>query len=100
MNKTMNHTNILLCFKSDKDLRYWENNDMSDLFKFSIRLGNHRYQVEDKIYKAAVMNGSICRGYFPNEVYFINCFLDDCNDEKFIGELEFWEEIGTIVHYW
>ena len=96
----MNHTNILLCFKSDKDLRYWENNDMSDLFKFSIRLGNHRYQVEDKIYKAAVMNGSICRGYIPNEVYLINCFLDDCNDEKFIDELEFWEGIGTIVHYW
>ena len=89
-----------MCFKNDKDLRYWEKNDMSDFFKNSIRLGNHRYQVEDKIYKASVMDCSLSHGYFPNEVYFINCFLDDCKDEKFIEGLGFWESLGSVVHYW
>ena len=70
--------NVLLCFKSDKDLQNWEKNDMSDFFKYSIRLGGHRYQIDDKIYKAAVMDCTLSHGYLPNDVYFINCFLDDC----------------------
>lgn len=92
--------NVLLCFKSDKDLQYWEKNDMSDFFKYSIRLGGHRYQINDKIYKAAVMDCTLRHGYLPNDVYFINCFLDDCKDEKFIECLRFWESLGTVVHYW
>lgn len=89
-----------MCFKNNKYLQYWEKNDMSDFFKYSIRLGGHCYQIDDKIYKAAVMDCNLFHDYFPNEVYFINCFVDDCKDEKFIEGLEFWESLGTVVHYW
>lgn len=99
-NNLMENKNILLCFKSNKDLHYWEKNDMSDFFKRSIRLSGHCYQIGDKIYKAAVMNCTLEHGYLPNEVYFINCFSDDCEDEKFIECLGFWESLGTVVHYW
>lgn len=91
--------NVLLCFKSDKDLQYWEKNNMSNFSKNSIHLDCHCYQIDDKIYKAAVMDCNLCHGYFPNEVYFINCFLDDCKDEKFIEFLEFSESLGSVVHY-
>lgn len=96
----MENKNVLLCFKCEKDLQDWEKNNMSDFFKYSIRLGGHRYQIDDKIYKAAVMDCSLRHGYFPNDVYFINCFSDDCKDEKFIECLGFWESLGSVVHYW
>ena len=91
---------VLLCFKSIKEINHWKRYNMSDMMKKATNINPNIYEMGNKRYKCAVMNKNASCGYRPDEVFFINCFLDDCEDKDFLSDLEHWEDSGTVVHYW
>jgi len=85
---------ILLCFK-----------DYDELFKYrreTMRCLEHYcegFRNGDTMYKLGLMNSSTACGLFVNEVFFVNCSIDDCEDEDFKLTLRVLEKWGTKVHY-
>ena len=85
---------ILFCFKDYDDLFRYRRENMS-------RLERHydRFRNGDTMYKLGLMNSSTACGLFVNEVFFVNCSIDDCRDEDFKLTLRVLEKCGTKVHY-
>ncbi|MBQ2982733.1 MAG: hypothetical protein IJD58_11500 [Lachnospiraceae bacterium] len=85
---------VLLCFK-----------DYDDLFKYRRESMNHleRYcegfRAGSTMYKLGLMNSSTACGLSADEVFFVNCSIDDCEDEDFKLTLRVLEKWGAKIHY-
>lgn len=92
----MSETNktILLCFKDYDDLFRYRRENMSSLERYCEGFRNG-----DTMYKLGLMNSSTVCGLSVNEVFFMNCSIDDCEDEDFKLTLRVLEKCGTKVHY-
>lgn len=85
---------ILLCFKDYDDLFRYRHENMSRLKRYcdGFRTGN-------TMYKLGLMNSSTACGLSANEVFFVNCTINECQDEDFKLTLRVLEKCGTKVHY-
>ena len=85
---------ILLCFKDYPDLFKYRRESMNRLERYCDGFRNG-----DTIYKLGLMNSSTACGLSASEVFFVNCFIDDCEDEAFKLTLRVLDKCGTKVHY-
>lgn len=88
---------ILILFKDPKELREWGNEYLLPIAKrddYSQYLDRH----SDTHYKLGLMKRSTTIGRNANDVYFVNCSLDDCKDEEFLSDLHMLESWGTNIH--
>lgn len=89
---------ILLCFKDYKELREWG----SDYLLPIARRDDYSHYFDDWTdtdYKLGLMERSTTIGYRADDVYFVNCSIDDCNDEEFFRDLQVMKRWDTKVHY-
>ena len=89
---------ILVLFKDYKELREWATDYLLPIARrddysqyFDCRSDTH--------YKLGLMERSTIIGRYANDVYFVNCSIDDCNDEEFFRDLHVLKKWGTKVHY-
>ena len=85
---------ILLCFKDYDDLFRYRRENMSRLERYC-----EGFRTGDTMYKLGLMNSSTACGLSASEVFFVNCSIDDCEDEDFKLTLRVLEKWGTKVHY-
>ena len=85
---------ILLCFKDYDDLFRYRRENMSCLERYCDGFRNG-----DIMYKLGLMNSSTACGLSANEVFFVNCTIDECRDEDFKLTLRVLEKCGTKIHY-
>ena len=85
---------ILLCFKDYDDLFRYRRENMSRLERCCEGFRNG-----DTMYKLGLMNSSTICGLSVNEVFFVNCSIDECQDEDFKITLRVLEKCGSKVHY-
>ena len=85
---------ILLCFKDYDDLFRYRRENMSRLERYCGGFRNG-----DTMYKLGLMNSNTVCGLSVNEVFFVNCSIDECRDEDFKLTLQVLEKCGTKVHY-
>lgn len=85
---------ILLCFKDYDDLFRYRRESMNRLERYCDDFRNG-----DTIYRLGLMNSSTACGLSASEVFFVNCSIDDCEDEDFKLTLRVLEKWGTKVHY-
>ena len=89
---------ILVLFKDYKELCEWGSDYLLPIARrddysqyFDCWSGTH--------YKLGLMERSTTIGYRADDVYFVNCSIDDCNDEEFFRDLHVLKTWGTRVHY-
>ena len=85
---------ILLCFKDYDDLFRYRREIMRRLERYCDGFRNG-----DTMYKLGLMNSSTACGLSVDEVFFVNCSIDDCEDEDFKLTLRVLEKWGAKVHY-
>lgn len=85
---------ILLCFKDYDDLFRYRRETMNRLERYCDGFRNG-----DTMYKLGLMNSSTTCGLSVDEVFFVNCSIDDCEDEDFKLTLRVLEKWRTKVHY-
>lgn len=85
---------ILLCFKDYDDLFRYRRENMNRLERYCEGFRNG-----DTMYKLGLMNSSTACGLSASEVFFVNCSIDDCEDEDFKLTLRVLDKWGTKVHY-
>lgn len=85
---------ILLCFKDYDNLFRYRRESMNRLERYYDGFRNG-----DTMYKLGLMNSSTACGLSANEVFFVNCSIDDCEDEDFKLTLRALEKCGTKIHY-
>ena len=85
---------ILLCFKDYDDLFRYRRETMRRLERYYDGFRNG-----DIMYKLGLMNSSTACGLSVDEVFFVNCSIDDCEDEDFKLTLRVLEKCRTKVHY-
>lgn len=85
---------ILFCFKDYDDLFRYRRETMRRLERYC-----NGFRNGDTMYKLGLMNSSTACGLFVNEVFFVNCSIDDCEDEDFKLTLRVLEKWGANVHY-
>ena len=85
---------ILLCFKDYDDLFRYRRESMIRLERYCEGFRNG-----DTMYKLGLMNSSTACGLSVNEVFFVNCSIDDCDDEDFKLTLRMLEKCCAKVHY-
>ena len=85
---------ILLCFKDYDDLFRYRRETMRHLERYCDGFRNG-----DTMYKLGLMNSSTACGLSASEVFFVNCSIDDCEDEDFKLTLRVLEKWGAKVHY-
>ena len=85
---------ILLCFKDYDDLFRYRRENMNRLERYCDGFRNG-----DTMYKLGLMNSSTTCGLSASEVFFVNCSIDDCEDEDFKLTLRVLDKWGTKVHY-
>ena len=85
---------ILLCFKDYDDLFRYRRESMNRLERYCDDFRNG-----DTVYRLGLMNSSTACGLSASEVFFVNCSIDDCEDENFKLTLRVLEKWGTKVHY-
>jgi hypothetical protein len=85
---------ILLCFKDYDDLFRYRRENMSRLERYC-----NDFRNGDTMYKLGLMNSNTVCGLSVNEVFFVNCSIDDCDDEDFKLTLRVLEKWRTKVHY-
>ena len=92
----MNEINkiILLCFKDYDDLFIYRRENMGRLERYY-----DGFRSGDIMYKLGLMNSSTVCGLSANEVFFVNCSINECRDEDFKLTLRVLEKCGTKVHY-
>lgn len=88
---------ILILFKDPKELREWGNEYLLPVAK---RDDDSQYfdRRSDTHYKLGLMERSTTIGRNANDVYFVNCSLDDCKDEEFLRDLQMLESRSTKIH--
>lgn len=89
---------ILVLFKDYKELREWG----TDYLLPIARRDNYSHYFDcwsDTHYKLGLMERSTTIGYRADDVYFVNCSIDDCNDGEFFRDLQVLKKWGTKVHY-
>ena len=89
---------ILVLFKDYKELREWG----TDYLLPIARRDDYSQYFDcwsDTHYKLGLMERSTTIGYRADDVYFVNCSIDDCNDEEFFRDLHVMKRWGTKVHY-
>ena len=89
---------ILVLFKDYKELRKW---GTDYLLPIARRDDYSQYFdcYSDTHYKLGLMERSTTIGYRADDVYFVNCSIDDCNDEEIFRDLQVLKSWGTNVHY-
>ena len=89
---------ILVLFKDYKELREW---GTEYLLPIARRDDYSQYFDcwSDTHYKLGLMERSTTIGYLADDVYFVNCSIDDCEDEEFFRDLQVMKKWGTKVHY-
>ena len=85
---------ILLCFKDYDDLFRYRRETMRRLERYCDGFRNG-----DTMYKLGLMNSSTACGLSVDEVFFVNCSIDDCEDEDFKLTLRVLDKWGANVHY-
>lgn len=85
---------ILLCFKDYDDLFKYRRESMNRLERYCDNFRNG-----DTVYRLGLMDSSTACGLSASEVFFVNCSIDDCEDEDFKLTLRVLEKWGTKVHY-
>ena len=85
---------ILLCFKDYPDLYKYRREKMNRLERYC-----NGFRNGDTMYRLGLMNSSTACGLSASEVFFVNCSIDDCDDEDFKLTLRMLEKWGTKVHY-
>ena len=85
---------ILLCFKDYPDLFKYRRESMNRLERYCDDFRNG-----DTVYRLGLMDSSTACGLSASEVFFVNCSIDDCDDEDFKLTLRILETQGTKVHY-
>ena len=85
---------ILLCFKDYDDLFRYRRETMNRLERYCDGFRNG-----DTMYKLGLMNSSTACGLSVDEVFFVNCSIDDCEDADFKLTLRVLEKRGAKVHY-
>lgn len=85
---------ILLCFKDYDDLFRYRRETMRRLEHYCDGFKNG-----NTMYKLGLMNSSTACGLSVDEVFFVNCSIDDCEDEDFKLTLRVLEKWRTKVHY-
>ncbi len=85
---------ILLCFKDYDDLFRYRRETMRRLERYCDGFRNG-----GTMYKLGLMNSSTACGLSADEVFFVNCSIDDCEDEDFKLTLRVLDKWGTKVHY-
>lgn len=89
---------ILVLFKDYEELCEWGTE-----YLLPIARRDHYSQYfdchSDTLYNLGLMKRSTTRGRAANDVYFVNCSIDDCNDEYFFTDLRIMKSWGTKVHY-
>ena len=88
---------VLILFKDPKELREWGTEYLLPIAKRDddSQYFDHR---SDTHYKLGLMERSKTIGRNANDVYFVNCSLDDCKDEEFLRDLQMLESWGTNIH--
>ena len=89
---------ILVLFKDYKELREWGCDYLLPIARrddYSQYFDCH----SDTHYKLGLMERSTTIGRSANDVYFVNCSIDDCNDEEFFRDLQVLKKWGANVHY-
>lgn len=89
---------ILVLFKDYKELRKWGTDYLLPIarrYDYSQYFDCH----SDTHYKLGLMERSTIIGRYANDVYFVNCSIDDCNDEEIFRDLQVLKSWGTNVHY-
>ena len=89
---------ILVLFKDYKELREWGTEYLLPIARrddYSQYFDCH----SDTHYKLGLMERSTTIGRSADDVYFVNCSIDDCNDEEFFRDLHVLKSWGTKVHY-
>ncbi|MBO5826893.1 MAG: hypothetical protein J6R59_00245 [Paludibacteraceae bacterium] len=89
---------ILVLFKDYKELREWGNDYLLPI----ARRDDYSQYFDcwsDTHYKLGLMERSTTIGYYADDVYFVNCSIDDCKDEEFFRDLQVMKKWGTKVHY-
>ena len=89
---------ILVLFKDYKELREWG----TDYLLPIARRDDYSQYFDcwtDTHYKLGLMERSTTFGYNADDVYFVNCSLDDCKDEEFFRDLHMLKAWGMNVHY-
>lgn len=89
---------ILVLFKDHKELREWGTDYLLPIARrddYSQYFDCH----SDTHYKLGLMERSTTIGRGANDVYFVNCSIDDCKDEEFFRDLQVMKKWGTNVHY-
>ena len=88
---------VLILFKDHKELREWGTEYLLPVAK---RDDDFQYfdRHSDTHYKLGLMERSTTIGRNANDVYFVNCSLDDCKDEEFLRDLQMLESWGTNIH--
>lgn len=85
---------ILLCFKDYDDLFRYRRETMKRLERYCDGFRNG-----DTMYKLGLMDSSTACGLSVDEVFFVNCSIDDCEDERFKLTLRVLEKRGSKVYY-
>lgn len=89
---------ILVLFKDHKELRGWGTEYLLPI----ARRDDYSQYFDcwtDTHYKLGLMERSTTIGRNADEVYFVNCSLDDCKDEEFFRDLQVLKKWGTKIHY-
>ena len=88
---------VLILFKDHKELREWGTEYLLPVAK---RDDDFQYfdRHSDTHYKLGLMERSTTIGRNANDVYFVNCSLDDCKDEEFLIDLQMLESWGANIH--
>ena len=89
---------ILVLFKDYKELREWG----TDYLLPIARRDDYSQYFDcwsDTHYKLGLMERSTTIGYRADDVYFVNCSIDDCKDEEFFRDLQVMKKWGSNVHY-
>ena len=89
---------ILVLFKAYKELRKW---GVDYLLPIARRDDYSQYFDchSDTHYKLGLMERNTTIGRSADDVYFVNCSIDDCKDEEFFRDLQVMKKWGTNVHY-
>ena len=85
---------ILLCFKDYDDLFKYRRESMNRLERYC-----EGFRAGSTMYKLGLMNSSTACGLSANEIFFVNCSIDDCEDEDFKLTLRVLEKWGAKIHY-
>ena len=96
LDKCMSDINktILLCFKDYDDLFKYRRESMNRLERYC-----EGFRAGSTMYKLGLMDSSTACGLSADEVFFVNCSIDDCEDEDFKLTLRVLEKWGAKIHY-